>query len=82
MEEVDAAAKREGKSTSAWLRDVALQAARPIPDTTELVLAEVAATRYMLLNRADAGGGAQDSRDGGLSQAADRAQTAPGFRRG
>ncbi len=50
MEEVDAAAKREGKSTSAWLRDVALEAARPAPDTTELVLAEVAATRFMLLN--------------------------------
>ena len=50
LKEVDAAAKREGKATSAWLRDVALEAARPAPDTTELVLAEVAATRFMLLN--------------------------------
>ncbi len=50
LKEVEAAAKRDGKSPSTWLRDVALEAARPAPDTTELVLAEVAATRYMLLN--------------------------------
>ena len=50
LKEVEAAAKREGKSPSTWLRDVALQAARPAPDTAELVLAEVAATRYMLAN--------------------------------
>ncbi len=50
LKEVEAAAKRDGKSPSTWLRDVALQAARPAPDTTELLLAEVAATRYMLLN--------------------------------
>ena len=50
LKEVENAARRDGKSPSTWLRDVALQAARPAPDTTELVLAEVAATRYMLLN--------------------------------
>jgi hypothetical protein len=50
LKEIEAAAKREGKSPSTWLRDVALQAARPAPDTAELVLAEVEATRYMLLN--------------------------------
>jgi uncharacterized protein (DUF1778 family) len=50
LEDVEAAAKRSGKQLAAWLRDVALKAARPTPDTSELLLAEVAATRFMLLN--------------------------------
>jgi len=50
LEEVEVAAKRSGKQLAAWLRDVALEAARPAPDTSELLLAEIAATRYMLLN--------------------------------
>jgi hypothetical protein len=50
LEDVEAAAKRSGKQLAAWLRDVALEAARPTPDTSELLLAEVAATRFMLLN--------------------------------
>jgi hypothetical protein len=50
LREVEAAAERDGKSLAEWLRDVALEAARPTPDTSELLLAEVAATRYMLLN--------------------------------
>ncbi len=50
LEEVEAAAKRTGKQLAAWLRDVALEAVRPTLDTSELLLAEVAATRFMLLN--------------------------------
>jgi len=50
LEEVETAAKRSGKTLADWLRTVALEAARPIPDTTELLLAEVAATRYLVLN--------------------------------
>jgi uncharacterized protein (DUF1778 family) len=50
LEEVEAAAKRSGKTLADWLRTVALDAARPIPDTNELLLAEVAAIRYMVLN--------------------------------
>lgn len=42
--------KHSGKTIADWLRTVALEAARPIPDTTELLLAEVAATRYLVLN--------------------------------
>ncbi len=50
LSEVEAAAKASGKNVAEWLREVALRAARPSPDVNELVLAEVAATRYMLLN--------------------------------
>ena len=51
VREVEAAAQRDGKKLAEWLRDVALREARQSPaDPVELVLAEVAATRYMLLN--------------------------------
>ena len=50
LDEIESAAKRSGKQLAAWLRDVALEAARPTPDTSELLLAEIAATRYMVLN--------------------------------
>jgi uncharacterized protein (DUF1778 family) len=51
LEEVESAAKRSGKSLAEWLRDAALVAARQRPaDPVEVVLAEVCATRYMLLN--------------------------------
>ena len=53
LAEVEAAAKQSGKNTAEWLRDVALRAARPSPDVNELLLAEVAATRYMILNLFD-----------------------------
>ena len=51
---MEAAAKANGKSPSEWLREVALRAARPSPDVNELLLAEVAATRYVILNLFDA----------------------------
>ena len=54
LAEVEAAAKANGKSPSEWLRAVALRAARPSPDVNELLLAEVAATRYVILNLFDA----------------------------
>ena len=51
LEEVEAAAKRSGKSLAEWLRDTALVEARQrLADPVEVVLAEVCATRYMLLN--------------------------------
>ena len=51
VEEVEAAAKRAGKTLAEWLREVALKAARPSPaDPVELLLQELAALRYMLLN--------------------------------
>jgi hypothetical protein len=51
LEEVEAAAKRGGKSLAEWLRDTALVEARQRPaDPVEVILAEVCATRYMLLN--------------------------------
>ena len=51
LEEVESAAKRSGKSLDEWLRDTALVEARQRPaDPVEVVLAEVCATRYMLLN--------------------------------
>lgn len=62
LEEVEAAAKRSGKTLADWLRTVALEASRPIPDTTELLLAEVAATRYLVLNLFKAS--AQAAQDG------------------
>ena len=51
LEEVEAAAKRSGKTLAEWLREIALLQARERPaDTTELVLAELVATRSVLLN--------------------------------
>ena len=51
VEEVEAAAKRAGKTLAEWLREVALRAARPAQaDPVELVLQELAAARYILLN--------------------------------
>jgi uncharacterized protein (DUF1778 family) len=51
LREVEAAAERDGKSLAEWLRDLALKTARQRPaDPMELLLSEVSATRYMLLN--------------------------------
>lgn len=51
LREVEAAAERSGKTLAEWLRELSLKAARERPaDPTELVLSEVAALRYMLLN--------------------------------
>jgi hypothetical protein len=51
FEEVVAAAKGSGKSLAEWLRDMALTERRQRPsDPVEVVLAEVCATRYLLLN--------------------------------
>jgi hypothetical protein len=49
--EIEAAAERAGQALSEWLRGTALCAARQRPaDPAELVLAEVWAVRYALLN--------------------------------
>ena len=49
--EVEAAAARDGKSLAEWLRELALKTARQRPaDPMELLLSEVSATRYVLLN--------------------------------
>ena len=49
--EVESAAKRSGKTLAEWLREIALRESRQRPaDPMELLLSEVAATRYMLLN--------------------------------
>jgi hypothetical protein len=49
--EVEAAAERDDKSLAEWLRELALKTARQRPaDPMELLLAEVSALRYMLLN--------------------------------
>ena len=50
VREVEEAAKRAGKTLAEWVREVALREARPSPDVNELILGELAATRYMLLN--------------------------------
>ena len=51
MQEVEAAAEREGKLLAEWLRDQALRSARLRPaDPIELLLAEQLATQYTLLN--------------------------------
>jgi hypothetical protein len=51
LREVEAAAERSGKTLAVWLRELALDAARERPkDTTELLLAELSAHRFMLLN--------------------------------
>jgi hypothetical protein len=50
LAEVEAAAERDGKSLAEWLRELVLKSARQRPaDPVELLLSEVAATRYMLL---------------------------------
>ena len=51
LREIETAADRDGKKLAEWLRDAALKAARQRPaDPMEVLLAEQAATRYMLLN--------------------------------
>ena len=51
LREIEAAAEKSGKTLAEWLRELSLKAARERPaDPTELVLSEVAALRYMLLN--------------------------------
>ena len=51
LEEVESAVKRDGKTLAEWLRDTVLREARQRPaDPVELILAELSATRYMLLN--------------------------------
>ena len=51
LREVEAAAEKTGKTLAVWLRELALKAAREGPaDPTELLVAEVMALRYMLLN--------------------------------
>src|ERR1700693_2914876 len=51
LQEVEAAAERDGKSLAEWLREVVLRSAHEQPaDPIELLLAELMATRYALLN--------------------------------
>ena len=51
LEEVESAAKRDGKTLAEWLRATVLREARQRPaDPVELILAELSATRSMLLN--------------------------------
>ena len=51
LEEVESAAKRDGKTLAEWLRTTVLREARQRPaDPVELILAELSATRSMLLN--------------------------------
>jgi hypothetical protein len=51
LAEIESAAEGTGQPLSEWLRQAALRAARQRPaDPAELVLAEVWAVRYMLLN--------------------------------
>ena len=51
LQEVEAAAERDGKSLAEWLRELALRSARERPaDPIELLLAELMATRCALLN--------------------------------
>ncbi len=56
LAEVEAAAEGAGQALAAWLRETALRAARQRPaDPVELLLAEVWALRYALLNLFHAG---------------------------
>ena len=56
LAEVEAAAEGAGQSLAEWLRESALRAARQRPaDPLELLLAEVWAVRYTLLNLFHAG---------------------------
>jgi Mobilization protein NikA len=51
LAEVEAAAEGAGKTVAEWLRELALRTARHRPaDPVELLLAELMATRYVLLN--------------------------------
>ena len=51
LAEVEAAAEGAGKTLAEWLRELALRSARQQPaDPTELLLAELMASRYVLLN--------------------------------
>ncbi len=51
LAEIETAAEGAGQALSEWLREIALGAARQRPaDPAELVLAEVLAVRYALLN--------------------------------
>jgi len=51
LAEVEAAAENAGQSLAEWLRETALRAARQRPaDPIELLLAEIWALRYTLLN--------------------------------
>ncbi len=51
LTEVEAAAEGAGKTVADWLRELALRTARQRPaDPVELLLAELMATRYVLLN--------------------------------
>src|SRR6202034_2005630 len=51
LQEVEAAAERAGRSLAEWLREVVLRSARDQPAAPiELLLAELMATRYALLN--------------------------------
>ena len=51
LREVEAAAEKSGKTLAVWLRNLALKTARERPaDPSELLLAEVVALRYMILN--------------------------------
>jgi hypothetical protein len=51
LAEVEAAAQRDGKTLAEWLRELALKTARQRPaDPMELLLAEVVASRYVVLN--------------------------------
>jgi hypothetical protein len=51
LEEVESTAKRDGKTLAEWLRATVLREARQRPaDPVELILAELSATRSMLLN--------------------------------
>jgi hypothetical protein len=55
LQEVKSAAERDGKSLAEWLRELALRSARErAADPIELLLAELMATRYALLNLFDA----------------------------
>jgi hypothetical protein len=59
LAEIEAAAESAGQALSEWLRGTALSAARQRPaDPAELVLAEVWAVRYTLLNLFHAAAGA------------------------
>jgi uncharacterized protein (DUF1778 family) len=56
LAEVESAAQHAGKQPSEWLRETALSAARECPsDPMELLLAEVWALRFTLLNLFHAG---------------------------
>jgi len=52
---IEAAAERDGKKFAEWMREAVLKAAvEPPADTDELILEELAALRYIVLNLSDA----------------------------